>query len=220
MFFAMTYSEIMLTIIPVTVAFLTGVAGPIAIHYIKHALRLNSAKLKEIEKRKKDFHTTLETQKLINEALNQIQTKFNLDRIWVAQFHNGGNFYPGNKSMKKMSITFESTAPGISTELMSMQSMPVSFFSTALQKLNNTNERVVIDVYNETDHALRAFWETKGVHTVYMYPIKSLENLFIGILCVDFVNKDAFLTDSVQKELEREANLLSGYVDAISVDKG
>jgi hypothetical protein len=121
--------------------------------------------------------------------------------------------------MKKMSITFESTAPGISTELMSMQNMPVSFFSTALQKLNNTNERVVIDVYNEADHALRAFWETKGVHTVYMYPIKSLENLFIGVLCVDFVNRDAFLGDSVQKEIERESSLLSGYIDIISVDK-
>jgi len=219
MLLAITYSEILLTFIPVMVAFLTGVAGPIAIHYIKHALRLNSAKLKEIEKRKKDFHATLETQNLINEALNQIQTKYGLDRIWVAQFHNGGNFYPGNKSMKKMSITFESTAPGISTELMSMQNMPVSFFSTALQKLNNTNERVVIDVYNEADHALRAFWETKGVHTVYMYPIKSLENLFIGVLCVDFVNRDAFLGDSVQKEIERESSLLSGYIDIISVDK-
>ena len=118
--------------IPLIIAFLTGVLGPISLVFVKHKL---FRKDKEIEKRKKDFQQSLEIQDLINKSLNNLQQKFNLDRLWIAQFHNGGNFWPGNKSMKKMSMTFESTAPGVSTDLMKMQNLPVSFLYPIFKKL-------------------------------------------------------------------------------------
>ena len=118
--------------IPLIIAFLTGIAGPVLLVLVKHKLfNVN----KDLEKRKKDFRQSLEIQERINTSLNSLQSKFNLDRLWIAQFHNGGNFYPGNKSMKKMSMTFESTAPGIAADIMKMQNLPVSFLSPVLQKL-------------------------------------------------------------------------------------
>jgi len=203
--------------IPLLIAFLTGILGPILLVYVKHKL---FRKDKEAEKRKKDFKHSLETQELINTSLNNLQQKFNLDRLWIAQFHNGGNFWPGNKSMKKMSITFESTAPGIAADIMKMQNLPVSFLSPVLQKLTDTNVTGInIDVYTEEDYALRSFWETRGVQTVYLFPIKCLESDFIGIFGVDFVKRDGFLTDEVYDQLRAEALILSGYVASISVDK-
>ena len=204
--------------IPLMIAFLTGVLGPVALVFVKHKL---FRKDKEMEKRKKDFQHALETQDLINTSLNNLQQKYNLDRLWIAQFHNGGNFYPGNKSMKKVSMTFESTAPGVAADIMKMQNLPVSFLSPILQKLYQESDTtgVTIDVYTEEDYALRSFWETRGVQTVYLFPIKCLESDFIGVFGVDFVKRDGFVTDEVYDQLRAEALLLSGYVAAISVDK-
>ena len=202
--------------IPLMIAFLTGVLGPIALVFVKHKL---FRKDKELEKRKKDFQYALETQDLINTSLNNLQAKYNLDRLWIAQFHNGGNFWPGNKSMKKMSMTFESTAPGIAADIMKMQNLPVSFLSPVLQKLtDNSITGITIDVYTEEDYALRSFWENRGVQTVYLFPIKCLESDFIGIFGVDFVKRDGFVTDEVYDQLRAEALTLSGYIASISVE--
>jgi hypothetical protein len=203
--------------IPLIIAFLTGILGPILLVYVKHKLFSTN---KALEARKKDFKHSLEIQERINTSLNDLLQKYNLDRLWIAQFHNGGNFYPGNKSMKKMSMTFESTAPGIAADIMKMQNLPVSFLSPVLQKLTeNDVTGVTIDVYTEPDYALRSFWETRGVQTVYLFPIKCLESDFIGIFGVDYVKRDGFVTEEVYDQLRAEALLLSGYVAAISVDK-
>jgi hypothetical protein len=203
--------------IPLMIAFLTGILGPVVLVYVKHKLFRGD---KALEARKKDFKQSLETQELINTSLNDLLQKYNLDRLWIAQFHNGGNFYPGNKSMKKLSMTFESTAPGVAADIMKMQNLPVSFLSPVLQKLtDNSVTGITIDVFTEGDYALRSFWETRGVQTVYLFPIKCLESDFIGIFGVDFVKRDGFVTDEVYDQLRAEALLLSGYVAAISVDK-
>jgi hypothetical protein len=203
--------------IPLIIAFLTGIAGPILLVLVKHKLFSVN---KDLEKRKKDFRQSLEIQERINTSLNTLQSKFNLDRLWIAQFHNGGNFYPGNKSMKKMSMTFESTAPGIAADIMKMQNLPVSFLSPVLQRLTEDEATGInIDVFTEEDYALRSFWETRGVQTVYLFPIKCIESDFIGIFGVDFVKRDGFVSDEVYDQLRAEALLLSGYIAAISVDK-
>jgi hypothetical protein len=203
--------------IPLMIAFLTGILGPVLLVLVKHKLFKQS---KQLERRKTEFKHALEIQDKVNTSLNQLQQKYNLDRLWIAQFHNGGNFWPGNKSMKKMSITFESTAPGIAADIMKMQNLPVSFLSPVLQKLTDAETTGVnIDVYTEEDYALRSFWETRGVQTVYLFPIKCLESDFIGIFGVDFVKRDGFVSDEVYDQLRAEALLLSGYVAAISVDK-
>lgn len=202
--------------IPLMIAFLTGILGPILLVYVKHKL---FRKDKQFERRKKEFTKTLETQDLINTSLNKLQSKYNLDRLWIAQFHNGGNFWPGNKSMKKMSMTFESTAPGIAADIMKMQNLPVSFLSPILQRLTQEEVTgVTVDVYTEEDYALRSFWEARGVQTVYLFAIKCLETDFIGIFGVDFVKRDGFVTDEVYDQLRAEALLLSGYVASLSVE--
>jgi hypothetical protein len=203
--------------IPLLIAFLTGILGPILLVYVKHKL---FSKDKQLERRKTEFRHSLEVQELINNSLNKLQLKYNLDRLWIAQFHNGGNFWPGNKSMKKMSVTFESTAPGIATDILKMQNLPVSFLSSVLQKLTDSSVTgVTIDTDTEEDHALRSFWESRGIHTVYLFPIKCLESDFIGVFGVDFIKRDGFITDDVYDNLRAEALILSGYVASISVDK-
>jgi len=196
-------------------AFLTGVAGPVILAFIRH--RLNRKQV-ELEKRKKDFIHIIETQKIVNETLNNLQAEFDLDRVWLAQFHNGGNFFPGNRSMKKMSVTFESTAPGVSTDIMKMQNLPVSFFSSALQKLGSGHESWIVNVDTEEDYALQSFWSNRGINSVYLFPIICIQGGFVGILGVDFVKKDDVLDDHTHDNLKKKAHLLSGYVAQLSTE--
>lgn len=196
-------------------AFLTGVAGPIIVAIVRHKL---NKKTIELEKRKKDFSNTLQTQEIINESLNSLQSKYDFDRVWLAQFHNGGNYYPGNKCMKKMSVSFESTAPGISPDIMKMQNLPVSFFSGILQKLSTGGECSVVNVDSEEDQALKSFWSNRGINTVYVFPVISIRGGFVGILGVDFIKKEGFIQNEIFDELKKEAHLLSGYVSFLTTE--
>jgi hypothetical protein len=197
----------------VIAAFLTGVAGPVILTLIRHYLNYKNIQL---EKRKSEFIHTIETQKIINETLNTLQNKYNLDRIWLAQFHNGGNYYPGNKCMKKMSVSFESTAPGISTDIMKMQNLPVSFFSSVLQELSDGSDAAVINVDTEDDYALQSFWSNRGINSVYIFPIICIQGGFVGIVGVDFVKREGILDENVFDQIKRSAHLLSGYVASLS----
>ena len=203
-------------IVPIIVAFLTGIAGPSFLTYLR--FKLNQKK-KLTRKKQDDFKNTLKLQEIINSSLVHLQTKFDLDRIWISQFHNGGNFYPGNKSMKKMSTMFEATAPGVSSDLMKNQNIPVSFFSAFLQKLNTTETGIVIDVSTEEDFALRNFWDARGINTVYMYPIKCTDGNFIGIMGIDFVKRDGSLPEDTFYSIMNEANRLTGFLATLTTDE-
>ena len=210
-FFSATY-------LPVIIAFITGVAGPVLLAILKHFL--NVKKVREVQKRRTEFNTVIEIQQTVNTALNNFQVKYDLDRVWIAQFHNGGNFYPGNKSMKKLSVTFESTRPGISSDIMKLQNLPVSFFSSAFQEMNATQEVYTVDTTKATeDYAFINFWTSRGVQKSYLFPLLCLEGGFIGVFGVDYVVKDEKLSQHTFKELEHEASLLSGYVAALSLDR-
>lgn len=196
-------------------AFLTGVAGPIILTLVRHKL---NKKVTEIEKRKKEFANTLEIQEIVNDSLNKLQSECELDRVWLAQFHNGGNYYPGNKSMKKMSVAFESTAPGISSDIMKLQNLPVSFFSSVLQKMSLGQESCVIEVDTEEDQALKSFWINRGITSVYLFPIICVKKSFIGIVGIDFVKREGVLNKSVFDRIKKETHLLSGYIALLTSD--
>ena len=205
------------SIVPLAVAFLTGVAGPALVTYIKH--KLNLKKAVELLKRRNDFNLTIDTQQKINKTLNEIQQKHGLDRIWIAQFHNGGNFYPGNKSMKKLSVTFESTKPGISTDILKLQNLPVSFFSSVLQIMNTEQIGYVVETENSHDNAFADFWVSRGITRSYLFPVICIEGGFIAVLGVDYINRNDTLPVELYEDLEIEAKLLSGYVAIVSVEK-
>lgn len=202
---------------PVMIAFLTGIIGPALVVYIKYILSIR--KIRDISKRRNDFNITIDIQQKINDTLNKLQSQYDLDRIWIAQFHNGGNFYPGNKSMKKMSATFESTKAGVSTDFMKLQSLPVSFFSSVLQRMNENQSGVIIETDETSDNAFKDFWLHRGVVRSYMFPIICLEGDFIGVLGVDFNSDIGKLSDELYMELEVESKILAGYVAIVSVEK-
>ena len=69
-------------------AFLTGVVGPILY------LLIDKYKKQTQDKKRDKVRETIANTNLINDELEEIREEFKSDRVWISQFHNGGNFYP------------------------------------------------------------------------------------------------------------------------------
>lgn len=200
-------------VISIVGAVITGALGPILVVKYKQNVYRNKNNLQKQE----EFNIAVRNQNAINNSLNTLQEQHNLDRIMIMQFHNGGNFWPGNQSMKKMSAQYESTAPGVSSHILALQNTPVSFFSGVLQGMIENNKYVHLEVNKLKDNALKSFWECRGVSVVYLFPILGLDNLLLGLLISEQTSSEHTLTLSDIKALEDESKRLSGYIQYNSV---
>ena len=75
-------------------AFLTGVVGPVLYLLISRYLQ------KEKNKKKDSVKEAIIDIAVINNEIEEIREEFKGDRVWISQFHNGGNFYPTGKSIQ------------------------------------------------------------------------------------------------------------------------
>ena len=201
---------------PLLVAFVSGVIGPMVVMYVKHVLVVQRAKT--LKKRNSDFKNTICVQQKINNAINTFQSKHGFDRVWVAQLHNGGHFFPSNVSMKKLSMTFESTKPGISTDIMKLQNLPVSFFSGIFENVNNTYKHFVVSSETVEDCALINFWNSRGILKSYIFPIICLESGLIGIFGIDLITENLDFDKKMLNVIEDEVKLLTGYISIVSFE--
>jgi hypothetical protein len=95
--------ETIIMIETIIVALITAVIGPIVVAWVKLKL--------EKKETQTPVREALETSNLIEDQLDIIMEELNCDRIWIAQFHNGGHFYPTGKSIQKFSFFHEKTSP-------------------------------------------------------------------------------------------------------------
>ena len=98
----------------IIVAFISGVLGPVILLYIK---KLMDGK-KDVPDMVKE---TLQVSELITTKIEHIKDEFNADRVWIAQFHNGGHFYPTGKSIAKFSIIHETVNVGVGSLQLNFQ---------------------------------------------------------------------------------------------------
>ena len=111
--------------VSIIVAFITGVLGPILLLFIKNKLEKKAEKPDMVLE-------TLKVSELVMTKLDHIKEEYKGDRVWVAQFHNGGNFYPTGKSMAKFSIMYETVHPGVPSVQSNFHNIPVNLFSNPL----------------------------------------------------------------------------------------
>jgi len=64
----------------------------------------------------------------IEHQLDIMLDELDCDQIFIAQFHNGGHFYPTGKSIQKFSIFYEVLSPNIESVKNVYQNIPVSLF--------------------------------------------------------------------------------------------
>jgi len=190
----------------IIVAFITGVIGPIAVMYFKNILE---------KKEKPDMvRETLLVSELVNSKIEHIKEEYKADRVWVTQFHNGGNFYPTGKSMAKFSIIYETVGANVSSVQGNFHNIPVNLFSKSINQLLNNDVIEIPDYKDEkiATYGLKYIAEDTGCKSGYLFAIKSIDEKFIGTLGLDYTKKKTKLDSESINQLLIQATSLGGVL--------
>jgi hypothetical protein len=192
----------------ITVALITAVVGPVVVSWVK--LRME----------KKDPSTpmrdALETSTLIDTQLEQVMDELECDRVWIAQFHNGGYFYPTGRSIQKFSIFYEKCTPETPNIQQTFQNIPVSLFPRVLSKIYKDNELSIEDVDKEKDtYGLEYLTTQFNTKSICMIGLHSLDNHLIGVLTISFQDPHRITKDEwiyIRQKVGVVGTLLSEYL--------
>jgi hypothetical protein len=191
----------------IIIAFITGVIGPILLIYIKSKL--------DSKKEKPDMvKETLRVSELITSKIEHIKDEFEADRVWVTQFHNGGNFYPTGKSMAKFSIMYETVSPGATSVQSNFHNIPVNLFSKSINQLLNND---VIEIYDFKDESISTYGlkyiaEDTGCKSEYLFAVKSIDERFIGTLGIEYTKEVKKLDINSINHLQVHASSIGGVL--------
>ena len=193
--------------ITITGVFSMGVAlGTI---WLKHHLEMRKNK-KDQESYERISASDVDSMVEVQNYLSSFREKWNLDRIGVFQFHNGGKFFHG-VPMKKYSQTFESTSPGISRTKEYNQNIFVTEHPSLIKHLNEKEmfcagaEDPVLDYIREKVHK-------EGVLQIISAPIRCLSGQLIGFIQVHTVKERIKECPELAEDLLDLASHLSGYI--------
>jgi hypothetical protein len=191
----------------VIVAFITGVLGPILLLFIKNKLEKKTEKPDMVLE-------TLKVSELVMTKLEHIKEEYKSDRVWITQFHNGGNFYPTGKSIAKFSIMYEVVGAGIPSVQSNFHNIPVNLFSRSINHLLENDSIEIPDYKDETvaTYGLKYIAEDTGCKSGYLFAIKTIEGKFIGTLGLDFTKRKTKLDNDSIKNLEHQSALIGGVL--------
>ena len=193
--------------VSIIVAFITGVLGPLLLLFIKNRLDKKAEKPDMVLE-------TLKVSELVMTKLDHIKDEYKGDRVWVAQFHNGGNFYPTGKSMAKFSIIYESVAPSVSSIQGNFHNIPVNLFSRSINQLLEHDTIEIPDFKDDTvaTFGLKYIAEDTGCKSGYLFAIKCIEGRFIGMLGIDYTKKKTKLDIESINHIQQHSASIGGVL--------
>jgi hypothetical protein len=200
--------ETITMITTIVVALITAVFGPIAVAWARSKF--------ESKPKQTPMAEALEASKLIDDQLEEMMQELGCDRVWVAQFHNGGHFYPTGKSIQKFSIFYEkcnSSIPHIQT---TFQNIPVSLFPQVLSKVYKDGELEILNVdTEENSFGISALTNEFKTKSICMVGLKSLTGNLIGVMGISFIDERNLVTNDwiiIRQKVGVIGTLLSEYL--------
>jgi hypothetical protein len=189
----------------ITVAFITAILGPIVVLWAKTKL--------ESKDKKSSMDEAIELNKLVDEQIDLIMNELDCDRVWLAQFHNGGYFYPTGKSIQKFSIFYEKIMPEEESLIQVLQNIPVSLFPKTLAEIYKKGE-IELANYDECENLLdlEMFFKSYGTKSLYMVGLYDLKEQLIGILSLHY-NEEHKLDNSSWIFLRQKVGVIGTLLD-------
>jgi hypothetical protein len=189
------------------IAFVTGVLGPLSVIWLKTFL--------DKRKKKPDMvMDTLRVSELVTTRIEHIKDEFKADRVWITQFHNGGNFYPTGKSMAKFSVMYETVDIGVNSIQTNFHNIPVNLFSKSINQLLVNDVIEIPDFKDESvaTYGLKYIAEDTGCRSEYLFSIKTIDGRFIGTLGLDYTKRKTKLDVESINHLQVLASSLGGVL--------
>lgn len=193
-------------------AFSTGILGPVIVAVVKYFL--DKAKEKSDAKKKDPVAESLKTNVQIENKISKMLEDYGADRVWITQFHNGGNFYPTGRSIHKFSMFYEIISHGTSSIKDYFQNIPVSLFTRSINYLLEEDVIEIPDFKDEkiATHGLKYVAEEYGTKSGYEFAIKSIDGKYIGTLGIDFTHKKKTLTPEQIADIRVEVTSIGGVL--------
>jgi GAF domain-containing protein len=172
---------------------------------------------------KTPMREALDASSIIDNQIENILTELECDRVWIAQFHNGGHFYPTGKSIQKFSIFYEKSTPNLPPLLHTFQNIPVSLFPRVLSKVYQDQEIAVDDVSTAEDtYGLEYMTTQFGTKSMCAVGLYSLDDHLIGVLNISFKESHRITRDEwilIRQKAGVIGTLLSEYLYATNTKK-
>lgn len=153
-----------------------------------------------------DIDSMLEVQ----EFLESFRVEWELDRVGIFQFHNGGNFFHGIP-MKKYSQTFEVVSHGVSKSKEHNQSVFVTEHPSLMKHLSE-KEFFYIDAEDPVLDYIRGRVTEDGILQIFSSPIRSLSGQLIGFVQLHTVKDRIDVTEDFKENILDLVCNLSGYL--------
>ena len=177
--------------------------------WVKHFLD-SSANMRKKEEEESVTHQDVESMMEIQEFLDGVIEDHGFDRGSIHQFHNGGKFFNG-VAMKKYSLTFESTAPGIAKVKHTNQNIFVTEHPSLMKNLNE-NDIFYVESDNPALDYIRDRIEEQGILQIISIPMRSLNGSMLGFIQFFTIKKSIEFTPEMSSELIAASQRISGYL--------
>ena len=173
---------------------------------------------KKEKKSREGLIARIKKDEIVHFALRVLRRLYNCDRIFIIQYHNGGNFYT-ESPMQKSTMTYERCSDGLEKLSDKFQNVLVSHFTWYIK--NMIDEKMFYSDLNKIeDISTRAFLSSYGTQSHVACPIYDRDKHLIGMLGMDWVFSeppsdiminDEF-TEDFKKEVLRESNSLNSQI--------
>lgn len=173
----MVYTELLSTFITSLASVFVALIAAGYFRKSHESKKISISRAKLMEQIKKD--------EIVHYAIRDLRRKYNADRIYVWQFHNGGNFYT-NSPMQRTSISYERCSDGLERKTEKYQNILVSNLSGYFINIIN-EEMFYSDIKNMTDIGVKSLAQSNGTKSHCSAPIYDGKNMLVGVLSLDWV---------------------------------
>jgi hypothetical protein len=193
-------------LIPIVIALITSVFGPVLLEWAKSKFR---------RKQSDPMPDAIKYNEQIEHQLDLILNELECDQIFIAQFHNGGHFYPTGKSIQKFSIFYEVLNPNIESVKNIYQNIPVSLFNKPLSELYEHGEVIIEDAEAANSYLLNTTTGGK-CKSIYLLALTDLDGRIIGVMGIHYIEKKHKIVKDewifIRQKVGAIGNIISNYL--------
>jgi len=174
---------------------------------------------KEKVKSKEKLIEQIQRDEIVHLAIRDVRRRYNADRVYIWQFHNGGSFYT-TSPMQRLSITYERCSDGLERKADKNQNHLITNFSTYIKDTMDGN-MFYPNIEDMHDIGLRSLAQSNGTKSHCAVPIYDKDSHLVALLCLDWVfseipldylKKDGKFTQDFIEEFSTDADTLDKYL--------
>lgn len=161
----------------------------------------------------------IQKDELVHFTLREIRRQYDADRVYIAQFHNGGVFYT-NSPMQKASVTYERNSDGLERIADRFQNVLVSHHTWYItETISNKMFYTNLDE-QMSDLPTKSLLKNFGNYAHAAVPIYDTEKRLISIMALSWVFseipqniiEEGLFTDEFKSSFYQDANSLKSYI--------